>query len=167
MLSALFVVLMLTRAVPPVSAASSVTSWVSASLGPGEEVSPPAFSEDREAVNRLVRDYIGLYRSDALEKWRELFLPTCMIASTNADGTTTVRTLGEFYSAQKRRFDEGRRVSEVLENVQIEQRGRLAGVWADFVFTEEGSSRRGRLAMLLMGERGVFRIHSLLFSYHG
>lgn len=118
------------------------------------------------ALQRLVDDYIGLYRRETLAEWRMLFLPSFTVAWTNADGSSTVRTLDEFWERQRQGFASARSMGEVLENVRMERRGRLASVWADFVFTSDDSSRRGRLVMLCLAERGVFRIHSLMFSYH-
>ncbi len=124
----------------------------------------PAASD--AALQRLLDDYIRLYRRETLDEWRKLFLPSFVVASTNPDGSTAVRTLDEFWEAQRQGFASARSMGEVLENVRTEQRGRLASVWADFVFTSDDTSRRGRLVMLCIAERGVFRIHALMFSYH-
>jgi hypothetical protein len=40
-------------------------------------------------------------------------------------------------------------------------------VWADFVLTDEGETRRGKLVLLLIEGAEGFRIHSLMFSYYG
>jgi SnoaL-like domain len=118
-----------------------------------------------EALARVVADYVGLYRRDTLDRWRELFLPTFSVASTKPDGSLNLRNLDEFFEAQKRYLDSGRAIREELENVRTERQGRLASVWADFVLTDEGEKSRGRLVLLLIEEKGRFRIHSLLFSY--
>jgi hypothetical protein len=126
--------------------------------------SAPAASADLEKV---IADYVGLYRRDSLPEWKKLFLPHFTVASTREDGTVGERTLEEFYEAQRKYFESGRAIQEVLENVQIERKGRLASVWADFVLTDEGHTRRGKLVLLLIEDTEGFRIHSLMFSYYG
>jgi hypothetical protein len=118
-----------------------------------------------EGLTRVVADYVGLYRPETLEAWRELFLPGFTAASTRSDGSVLVRTLDEFFGAQKRYLDSGRAIREVLENARTERHGRLASVWADFVLTDEEDTSRGRLVLTLIEEKGRFRIHSLMFSY--
>jgi hypothetical protein len=118
-----------------------------------------------DGLNRVVADYVGLYRRETLDAWRRLFLPGFTAASTRPDGSVLVRTLDEFFLAQKRYLDSGRAIRETLENVRIERQGRLASVWADFVLTDEGEKSRGRLILTLIEEKGQFLIHSLMFSY--
>ncbi len=120
---------------------------------------------DTAAVRAVVADYVGFYRKDALERWRELFLPTFTSTSANRDGTVTVRTLDEFYGAQARGFATATSMSETLENVVVTRTGRLATAWADFVFHQNGTSRRGRLALTLIEADGRWKIAGLLFSY--
>jgi hypothetical protein len=124
----------------------------------------PASSSDLEKV---VADYVGLYARDTLSEWKKLFLPHFTVASTREDGTVFERTLEEFYEAQRRYFESGRDIQEVLENVSIERKGKLASVWGDFVLTDEGETRRGKLVLLLIEGPQGFRIHSLMFSYYG
>src|SRR5262245_6261608 len=93
----------------------------------------PAPASDLEKV---VADYVGLYRRDSLAEWKKLFLPQFTVASTREDGTVGERTLEEFYEAQRRYFDSGRDIKEELENVKIDRQGKLASVWADFVLTD-------------------------------
>ena len=92
-----------------------------------------------------------------------------MTSATTAreDGTVGERTLEEFYEAQRGYLESGRAIEEVLENVQIDRRGKLASVWADFVLTDEGETRRGKLVLLLIEGPEGFKIHSLMFSYYG
>ena len=118
-------------------------------------------------LSRLIRDYIALYRADSLDRWRMLFLPSFTVAFTNPDGGITERNLDQFVERQRLGFDRSPDMHEVLENVTIQQRGSLASVWAEFVFTADGQSRRGALVMLCLRDRGTWRIQSLLFSYHG
>jgi amidase len=127
--------------------------------------SPERAADD--SIRRVLADYTGLYTRETLDRWRTLFLPSFAVASTNPDGTTTLRTFEEFFAAQKRYHESGRIVRERLENVRIERQGRLATVLADFVLTEDRAERRGKLVLLLMQERGSYRIHSLMFTYHG
>jgi SnoaL-like domain len=124
-----------------------------------------AETPSEDGLNRVVADYVGLYRRETLEAWRGLFLPGFTAASTRPDGSVLVRTLDEFFLAQKRYLDSGRRIRETLENVRTERQGRLASVWADFVLTDEGETSRGRLVLTLIEGKGQFRIHSLMFSY--
>jgi hypothetical protein len=116
-------------------------------------------------LQQLVHDYIALYHRDSLDRWRQLFLPSFTVAFTNADGSITERNLEQFVERQRLAFARTPGMSEVLENVAIEQRGSLASVWADFVFTADGPPRRGKLVLLCIRERGAWRFQSLLFSY--
>jgi hypothetical protein len=124
----------------------------------------PASADDLEKV---VSDYVGLYRRETLSEWKKLFLPSFTVASTQEDGGVRTRSLEEFFEAQKRYFESGREIREVLENVRIDRQGRLASVWADFVLTDDGAERRGKLVLLLIEEAGHFKIQSLMFSYYG
>jgi hypothetical protein len=120
---------------------------------------------DEAPIRRLLDDYIGLYRADALTQWKALFLPGFVASYTNEDGTVRSRTLDEFYASQKAGFDGGA-MSETLHGVRIERAGRLASVFADFRFTSRGSERRGQLMLLMIEDRGQFRIAALAFTYH-
>jgi hypothetical protein len=133
----------------------------------GQTAAPRAEPDSR--LRRLIADYTGLWRRETLSQWEQLFLPGFTVASTNADGSITVRTREEFFAAQRRYHERVNGLREDLENVTIEQRGRLASVWADYVVAEGsgGPQRRGRLVLLAIEERGEFRLHSLMFSYHG
>lgn len=126
---------------------------------------PAAPPVSDEGLRRVVADYVGLYRRDTLERWRALFLPGFTAAHVGDGGAVRQRTLDEFYQAQKRYLDTGKSIREELENVRVERHGALASVWADFVLTEEGAKSRGRLVLLLIEERGEFKIHSLMFQY--
>ncbi|HSF17255.1 MAG TPA: hypothetical protein VLK65_17030 [Vicinamibacteria bacterium] len=118
-------------------------------------------------LEKAVEDYVGLYRRETLPEWKKLFLPHFTVASTREDGSVSERTLEEFYDAQRSYLESGRDIREVLENVRIDRQGKLASVWADFVLTEEGETRRGKLVLLLIQGPDGFKIHSLMFSYHG
>ena len=116
-------------------------------------------------LERVVADYVGLYRRETLEKWEQLFLPSFMSANTRADGSTNLRTRDQFFEAQRRYHAQVQGLREDLENVRIEQHGRLASVWADFVVTEGAQRNRGKLVLLIMQDRGDYKIHSLMFSH--
>lgn len=122
-------------------------------------------STSTAAVRKVVDDYVGLYRKDTLAEWRSLFLPSFTATSPGADGAVTVRTLDEFYGSQARGFARAAEMSETLENVVIERSGRLATAWADFVFRQDGTSRRGRLVLALVETKATWRIASVMFSY--
>jgi len=117
------------------------------------------------AVQRVLDDYIGLYRKDTLERWKALFLPAFTATYTNDDGSVTTRNLEQFYERQRAAFAAGE-VSETLHNVRIHRAGRLAHVFADFRFTARGSTRPGQLMLLMIEEKGQLRIAALTFTYH-
>ncbi len=121
--------------------------------------------QDQTDVKRVLADYIELYRRDALERWKGLFLPGFTASYTNDDGSVTTRSLTEFYARQLNAFAAGE-VSETLHNVRIERIGRLAQVFADFRFTSRGTTRPGQLMLLMIEERGEMRIAALAFTYH-
>jgi len=133
---------------------------------PAAQVAPPPGSATPLAtLRRVVDDYVRLYRKDTLAEWKALFLPTFTSTSPRAAGGVTVRTLEEFYESQARGFARATTMSESLENVVIEESGRLATAWADFVFHQDGTSRRGRLVLTLVDTGTAWRIASLLFAY--
>ena len=130
--------------------------------GPGERGDQPATSD--AAVQRLVDDYVGLYRKDALDRWKTLFLPGFTASYTNDDGSVTTRNLDAFYESQRSGFAAGD-MSETLQNVRIQRVGRLAHVSADFRFTSRGSARPGQLMLLMIEEKGQLKIAALTFTY--
>jgi hypothetical protein len=117
------------------------------------------------AVQRLLDDYIGLYRRETLERWKTLFLPGFTATYTNDDGSVTTRDLKESYERQLAAFAAGE-VSETLHNVRILRAGRLPHVFADFRSTGRGSTRPGQLMLLMIEEKGELRIAALTFTYH-
>jgi len=125
-----------------------------------------ATSAADDPIDRLLRDYIGLYTKDNLDAWRTLFHPAFVAAFTNDDGTTTSRTLDEFVSRQRNYFASGRSISEELEDVKVERQGPLAVVRAGFILHDGSTARKGRLMMLLIRDRDRFLIQSLVFTYH-
>jgi hypothetical protein len=124
----------------------------------------PAAAADA-AIQRVLDDYIGLYRKDTLERWKTLFLPGFVASYTNDDGSVTSRNLDEFYQRQVTAFAAGE-VSETLHNVRVERVGHLAHVFADFKFTSRGATRPGQLMLLMIEDKGGFKIAALTFTYH-
>ena len=120
---------------------------------------------DIAAVQRVLDDYIGLYRRDRLEAWKALFVPGFTATYTNDDGSVTSRSLEEFYERQRAAFERGP-VSETLENVRIHRSGRLAHVFADFTFTSGNTTRPGQLMLLMIAVKGELKIAALTFTYH-
>lgn len=120
---------------------------------------------DTAAVQRVVDDYIGLYRRDRLEAWKALFVPGFTATYTNEDGSVTTRSLEDFYERQRAGFERGP-MSETLDNVRIQRVGRLAHVFADFKFTSGDTTRAGRLMLLVITVKGEWKIAALTFTYH-
>ena len=117
------------------------------------------------AVQRVLDDYIGLYRKDTLDRWKSLFLPAFTATYTNDDGSVSTRTLDDFYERQRAGFARGE-MTETLENVRITRVGRLAQVFADFHFTSGATTRRGQLMIAMIEEKAQFKIAALTFTYH-
>jgi hypothetical protein len=124
-----------------------------------------AASPRRAAIERVVADYVGLYAGPTLERWKALFHPALSVASPQDDGTIKVRTLEEFYGRQKDYFATGRRISERLENVRIDEGRRIARVSADFVFVDEGEESRGKLGLHLAEGNDGWKVVAIVFSY--
>lgn len=116
-------------------------------------------------LERIVADYVGLWRRETLPEWEKLFLPTFTAANTRPDGSTNVRTRDQFLEAQRQYHARVDNLKEELENVRVERTGRMASVWADFVVTEGDKRNRGRLVLLIIDDRGEYKVHSLMFSY--
>lgn len=117
------------------------------------------------SLDEVVEAFLSLYGRDTLPQWRGLFLPGFVAAATNPDGTVTTWGLDEFYERQRALFATGKPVSEVMRNTQKQRTGDLAWVRSDYVWTDGEVERAGRLMMMLIAERGRFRIQSLAFSY--
>ena len=117
------------------------------------------------SLDEVVAAFIGLYRRETLAEWGELFRPDFVAAATNPDGTVSSWTLGEFYERQRGLFASGKPVSETMSNTDKTLVGGLACVRSDYVWTDGEVERPGRLVMLLIAERGRFRIQALGFSY--
>lgn len=127
---------------------------------------PTARADDgRAAVDRVITNYIGLYAGPTLDRWRTLFHPAVVVAFPADDGSITTRGLDEFVERQRNYFATGRKISEHLENVQVDMGRRIARVTADFVFVDEGEERPGKLGLHLAEDRDGWKIVAVLFSY--
>ncbi len=140
-------------------------SLIAPRLGAQTTDTPSAETLDR-GLQHLVLDYTRLYTRDSLAVWRNLFLPSFTAANTTADGGAAARPLADFLASQERAFASGTNVGERLENVHIERRGRIASVWAEFVYWHDDAGRRGRLVLTAIHGKEGWRFQSLLFSYH-
>jgi SnoaL-like domain len=122
-------------------------------------------SESRAAMEKLLKDYIGLYQKETLPQWKSLFHPAAMIMFPADDGTITVRNVEEFYERQRNFFAQQKAVSERLENVQIHEGRRISRVIADFVFISDGTEEHGKLGLHFVESNEGWKITALVFSY--
>ncbi len=119
----------------------------------------------RDAVDRLVADYIGLYAGPTLDRWQTLFHPAFVVAFPEDDGSITTRGREEFVERQRNYFATGRKISERLENVSVDMGRRIARVSADFIFIDEGEERAGKLGLHLAEGQDGWKIVAVLFAY--
>lgn len=119
----------------------------------------------RDAVERVVSDYIDLYAGPTLDRWQTLFHPAVVVAFPADDGSITTRGLDEFVERQRNYFATGRRISERLENVRVDMGRRIARVSADFIFVDEGEERAGKLGLHLAEGQAGWKIVAVLFAY--
>ncbi len=118
-----------------------------------------------QALEKIVAEYVGLYALASLDRWKTLFHPSLVVVYPMEDGTVRARGLEEFFKAQKDYFGTGRRISESLENVRIDEGWRMARVSADFVFVDEGQKSRGKLGLHLVETKEGWKITAIVFSY--
>ncbi|HLM82457.1 MAG TPA: hypothetical protein VK302_17770 [Terriglobales bacterium] len=116
-------------------------------------------------LQELVANYIRLYTKPTLTDWKKLFHPSLIVANPNRDGSITIRNLDEFYNAQEERFATGRRISEHLENVSTSTGNRIGRINADFIFSEEGVAKRGKLGLHAIRDKEGWKIVAIIFSY--
>jgi hypothetical protein len=124
----------------------------------------PAMTNDPQ-VSAFLDDYIGLYARDTLALWRQLFLPGATATSANADGSVTTWSRDAFFERQRASFATGKPIRETLENTHSARTGPLVSVRSDFLWTDGEITRRGRLMLLLVVERGALLIQAVTFDY--
>jgi len=124
------------------------------------------FAESRESLDKVIKDYIGLYQKDTLDQWKTLFHPSVMVFFPAEDGAINVRNLEEFYERQKNYFAKRKSISERLENVQVLEGKKIARVTADFIFIDEGEEHPGKLGLHLVEGKDGWKIVGVLFSYN-
>lgn len=122
--------------------------------------------QSRKALEKVLTDYIALYRGDSLDQWKLLFHPSVSVFFPAEDGTINYKSLEEFLARQKNFFAKKKSVSERLENVQIFEGKQIARVTADFIFIDEGTEKPGKLGMHLVEAKDGWKIVSLVFSYN-
>ena len=123
-------------------------------------------AQSKEALQKVLKDYIGLYRADSLDQWKLLFHPSVTVVFPADDGTVNVRNLEEFFQRQKNFFATRKSVSERLENMQVFEGRRMARVTADFIFIDEGVEKPGKLGLHLVEGPDGWKIIAVLFSYN-
>jgi hypothetical protein len=120
---------------------------------------------DRAEVERMVKDYVGLYTATTLEQWRTLFHPELRVSHPSEDGTIRVRNVDQFFNSQKQGFVEDPKMHEELDNVEIFMARRMARVNADYVFTSGGKPSHGKLGLHLVRGKKGWKIVGIVFSY--
>ncbi len=121
--------------------------------------------ESKAALEKTVRDYVGLYRTETLVEWKKLFHPQLTVVFPDAKGAIVVRNLEQFYNAQAKYLPTRKLVSERLENVRVDEGRRIARVTADFVFVDESVDSRGKLGLHLVEGSEGWKIVGIIFSY--
>jgi hypothetical protein len=122
-------------------------------------------TESKAALEKTVRDYVGLYRTDTLAEWKKLFHPQLTVVFPSEKGSVVVRNLDQFYKAQADYLPTRKLVSERLENVRIDEGRRIARVTADFIFVDEDVESRGKLGLHLVEGSEGWKIVAIIFSY--
>lgn len=122
-------------------------------------------TESKAALEKTVRDYVGLYRADTLAEWKKLFHPQLTVVFPSEKGSVVVRNLDQFYKAQADYLPTRKLVSERLENVRIDEGRRIARVTADFIFVDEDVESRGKLGLHLVEGSEGWKIVAIIFSY--
>ena len=150
----------LLNAGPSATAAMAAPSATSAEA-PGASV--PGTTD--AALQKIIADYVGLYRADSIDRWKELFHPGLTVADPRPDGTIRIRGLEEFFAYQKAGFVAGRITGERLENVRVETGRRIARVNADYIFSGEGKESRGRLGLHLVQSDAGWKVVAIVFAY--
>ena len=129
---------------------------------PAAAQNPP---QSKAALEKTIREYIGLYRTETLEEWKKLFHPQLTVVFPDAKGAIVVRNLEQFYTAQANYLPKRKWVSERLENVRIAEGRRIARITSDFVFVDENVESRGKLGLHLVEGSEGWKIVGIIFSY--
>jgi hypothetical protein len=124
-----------------------------------------AAADSRTALDKVIKDYVGLYQKETLDEWKKLFHPSVNVVFPADDGGVNVRNLDEFFQRQKNYFEKRKSISERLENVQIFEGKRIARVVANYVFVDEGEELPGKLGLHLVEGADGWKIVAVLFSY--
>jgi hypothetical protein len=124
-----------------------------------------AAADSRTALDKAIKDYVGLYQKETLDEWKKLFHPSVNVVFPADDGGVNVRNLDEFFQRQKNYFEKRKSISERLENVQIFEGKRIARVVANYVFVDEGEELPGKLGLHLVEGADGWKIVAVLFSY--
>jgi SnoaL-like domain len=122
--------------------------------------------KSKEALQKVIKDYIGLYRADSLDQWKLLFHPSVTVVFPADDGSVNVRNLEEFFQRQKNYFATRKSISERLENMQVFEGRRIARITSDFIFIDEGLEKAGKLGLHLVEGTDGWKIVAVLFSYN-
>jgi hypothetical protein len=122
-------------------------------------------AQSKDALQKVIKDYIGLYRADSLDQWKLLFHPSVTVIFPADDGSVNVRNLDEFFQRQKNYFATRKSINERLENMQIFEGRRIARVVTDFIFVDEGVEKSGKLGLHLVEGNDGWKIVAVLFSY--
>jgi hypothetical protein len=123
-------------------------------------------AKSKEGLQKVIKDYIGLYRADSLDQWKLLFHPAVTVIFPADDGSVNVRNLEEFFQRQKNYFATRKSISERLENLQVFEGRRIARVMADFIFIDEGVEKPGKLGLHLVEGKDGWKIVAVIFSYN-
>jgi hypothetical protein len=127
-----------------------------------EEMNSP---ESQKNLDKVIKDYIGLYTKETLDEWKKLFHPSVTVVFPADDGGINVRNLEEFFQRQKNYFAQRKSISERLENVQVFEGRRIARIVADYVFIDEGVEKSGKVSLHIVDGKEGWKIVAVLFSY--
>ncbi len=137
--------------------------FLASSLVSADEINS---AQSKEALQKVIKDYIGLYRADSLDQWKLLFHPSVTVIFPADDGSVNVRNIDEFLQRQKNYFVTRKSISERLANMQIFEGRRIARVVADFIFVDGGVEKSGKLGLHLVEGNDGWKIVAVVFSYN-
>ena len=120
---------------------------------------------DDPDISAFLRDYIGFYTRDSLDRFLQLFLPDATATSVNADGSVTTWSREAFYQRQVSSFATAKPIRESLHNTVASRTGPLVSVQSDFEWSDGDVTRQGRLMLLLVEQHGRLKVQALTFTY--